>query len=64
MFDACIEFSTSHRHHQWLCSLFTVGKKWVLYINYERRRQWMNTGEADVATPKIDLHPKKVMLSV
>ena len=36
----------------------------MLYINYTLRRQWLSPGQTGVATPKADLHPKKVMLSV
>ena len=36
----------------------------MLYINYEYHRQWLSPGQTGVVTPKPDLHPKKVMLSV
>ena len=36
----------------------------MLYINYEYHRQWLSPGQIGVVTPKPDLHPKKVMLSV
>ena len=36
----------------------------MLYINYTYHRQWLSAGQTGVATPKPDLHPKKVMLSV
>ena len=36
----------------------------MLYINYEYHRQWLSLGQTGVVTPKPDLHPKKVMLSV
>ena len=42
----------------------TGGKKWVLCINYERRRQQLSAGQTGVATPTTELHLLKVMLSV
>ena len=62
--DACMDLVTSYRNHEWLRNLITSDEKWVLYINYSRRRQWLSVGQTGVATPKTDLHPKKVMLSV
>lgn len=62
--DACMELLTSHRNYQWLNNLITGDEKWVLYINYQRRHQWLSAGQPAVPTPKPDLHPKKVMMSV
>jgi [histone H3]-lysine36 N-dimethyltransferase SETMAR len=62
--DACMDLITSHRNYQWLRNLITGDEKWVLYVNYTHRRQWLSPGQTGVATPKADLHPKKVMLSV
>jgi histone-lysine N-methyltransferase SETMAR len=36
----------------------------VLYVNHTRKRQWLGAGQIGVPTPKNDLHPKKIMLSV
>ena len=60
----CTELSISRRNYQWLRNLIPGDEKWVLYIHYERRRQWLNAGQTGVTTPKSDLHPKKVMSSV
>jgi histone-lysine N-methyltransferase SETMAR len=62
--DVCMDLITSHRNYQWLSNLITGDEKWVLYINYTRRRQWLSAGQTGVATPKTDPHPKKLMLSV
>ena len=62
--DACMDLMTSHRNYQWLRNLITGDEKWVLYINYTHRRQWLGAGQTGVATPKTDPYPKKVMLSV
>ena len=62
--DACMELMTSHRNYEWLRNLITGDEKWVLYVSHTRKRQWLGAGETGVATPKDDLHPKKIMLSV
>ena len=62
--DACVELSTSYRNHQWFLNLVTNNEKWVLYINNERRCQWLSADQTGIATPKTDLHPKKATLSV
>jgi histone-lysine N-methyltransferase SETMAR len=35
-----------------------------MYVNHTRKRQWLGAGQIGVATPKNDLHPKKIMVSV
>ena len=62
--DACMDLMTSHRNYQWLRNLITGDEKWVLYINYTHRRQWLSLGQTGAATPKADLPPKKVVLSI
>jgi histone-lysine N-methyltransferase SETMAR len=44
--------------------IVTGGEKWVLYVNKERKRQWLSPGQRPVLTAKPGLHPKKVMLCV
>ena len=62
--NACMDLMTSHRNYQWLRNLIAGVEKWVLYVNYTHRRQWLSPGQTGAATPKADLHSKKVMLSV
>jgi histone-lysine N-methyltransferase SETMAR len=62
--DACMELMTSHRNYQWLHNLITGDEKWMLYVNQTRNRQWLGNGQTAAATPKDDLHPKKIMVSV
>ncbi|CAF1682936.1 unnamed protein product [Adineta ricciae] len=57
-----MELMTSHRNYQWLRNLITGDEKWMLYINYTHKRQWLNGGQTGAATSKTD--SKKVMLSV
>lgn len=62
--DACIELLTSHRTFDWLSNVVTGDEKWVMYVNYSHKRQWLGSGQTGEATPKPQLHPRKVMLSV
>ena len=62
--DTCMPLMTSHRNYQWFHNLITSDEKWVLYVNHTRKCQWLATGQAGIATPKNDLHPRKIMLSV
>ena len=36
--DTCMELMTSHRNYQWLDNLISGDEKWVLYVNYTRKR--------------------------
>ena len=56
--DVCMDLTTSHRNHEWLRNLITADEKWVSYINYARRRQWLSVGQMGVTTPKTDPHPQ------
>ena len=62
--DTCMALMTSHRNYQWLENLITGDEKWLLYVNDTRKHQWLGTGQTDIATPKNDLHPRRMMLSV
>ena len=62
--DTCMALMTSHHNYQWLHNLITGDEKWVLYVNHTRKRQWLGTGETGIATPKNDLHLRKIILNV
>ena len=62
--DVYMGLLTSHRNYEWPRNLVTGDEKWLLYINYARKRQWLSVHQTGTVTPKNDLHPKKVMLSV
>ena len=47
-----------------LDNLITGDEKWVFYINPIRKIQWLPRDQAATPTPKLDLHPKKRMISV
>ena len=50
--NACIELLTSHRNYQWLNNIITSDEKWVVYVNYTRKRQWLEAGQSGIETPK------------
>jgi histone-lysine N-methyltransferase SETMAR len=55
---------SKHRRFDWLDSFVTGDEKWVLYVNIERKRQWLKPGQKPLPVPKPGLHPQKRMLSV
>ncbi|CAF4199481.1 unnamed protein product [Rotaria sp. Silwood2] len=62
--DVCMDLLTSHRNYEWLRNLISGDDKWVLYINYTHKRQWLSVGQTGTVTQKNDFHPEKVMLSI
>ena len=62
--DICMNLLSLRRTFNWLDNLITGDEKWVLYINTTRKRQWLLANQQPVPTPKHELHPKKLMLSV
>lgn len=62
--DACMQLLTFRRNFEWLRDMVTGDEKWVTYVNHTRKRQWLGAGESGVATPKGDLHSRKIMLSI
>jgi hypothetical protein len=49
------------RTFNWLDHVITGDEKWVLYINHTSKRQWLEPEQPPKPTPKVDLHPKKVL---
>ena len=62
--DACIELMMSHRNCRWLQTLITGDEKWVLYVNYTCKRQWLWIGQTGVATPWNELHSMEIILGI
>lgn len=60
----CQHLLSSHRNFNWLDNLITGDEKWVLYVNIQRRRQWLKPDQQPAPTPKPPLHPQKRMISV
>jgi [histone H3]-lysine36 N-dimethyltransferase SETMAR len=44
--------------------IITGDEKWVLYVNVERRKQWLSSGQQPISYQKPGLHPKKILLCV
>lgn len=61
--DLCMFHLTSHNNDDWLTHLITGDEKWVMYVNYCRKRQWLGPKETGVPTPKPDRFSKKVMIA-
>lgn len=62
--DICTHLLSYRRTSNWLDHLVTGDEKWVLYINYNRERQWVRDKQDLIPTPKPEKYGIKVMLSV
>jgi len=60
----CDSFYKRNEETPFLKQVVTGNEKWIIYNNVERKRSWGKRNELPLATPKTDLHPKKVMLCV
>ena len=47
-----------------LKQIVTGDEKWIVHNNVERKRSWGKRNEPPPSTPKVSLHPKKVMLCI
>jgi len=62
--NVCIELLTFRRNQEWLHNLITGDEKWILYVNYKYKRQWLGAEQKGRETPKKEINTKKIMLSV
>lgn len=60
----CISLLARYDLDPFLERLVCCDEKWVLYVNVQRKKQWLCAGEEPISTPKPGLHPKKVLLCV
>jgi len=60
----CTSLLTREEVDPFMKRIVTGDEKWVLYINVERKNQWLSPGQKATPTPKPGLHPKKVLLCV
>lgn len=60
----CTSLLAREKSNSFLNRIVTGDEKCVLYVNAERKNQWLSPGQKPIPTPKAGLHPKKVMLSV
>ena len=52
--DVCMNLLTSHRNYEWLRNLVTGDEKWLRYINYAHKHQWLSVDQTGTVTPKSD----------
>lgn len=62
--ECSLSLLSRSRNFSWLDHLITGDEKWCLYVNHTRKRKWVNADEEPEPTPKGELHPRKVLLSV
>ena len=60
----CTSLSSRNKREPFLKRIVTGDEKWVLYVNVERKRQWLDKDQKALPTAKPGLHPKKVLLCV
>lgn len=52
------------KHRPFLSQIVTGDEKWCLYVNFNKRKGWVQSDEKPTPNVKPDLHPKKTMLCV
>jgi len=62
--DTCIELLTLGRNYKWIHNLINDDEKWVHYVNYTYKRQWLGPRQRGEETQKKGIDVKKIMLSV
>ena len=60
----CTSLLARNEVNPFLRRIITGDEKWVLYVNVERKKQWLSPSQTPIPTPKAGLHPKKVLLCV
>lgn len=60
----CTSLLSRHQATPFLHNMITCDEKWILFTNPHRHKQWLSPNQDPIPTPKSELHPKKVMLSV
>ena len=53
-----------YERKSFLTRIVTGDEKWMLSVNFRRKRQWVGTGEKPEPDPKPDLHQMKFTLCV
>lgn len=60
----CQSLLIRNEKEPFLNHLITGDEKWILYVNAQRKRQWLNPKQSPIPSPKPGLHPKKIMLCI
>ncbi|XP_035723709.1 histone-lysine N-methyltransferase SETMAR-like [Vespa mandarinia] len=62
--DVCDSLLKRHENDPFLKRIITGDEKWVVYNNVKRKRSWRKKDEPAQRISKVNIHQKKVMLSV
>lgn len=60
----CNSLLRKNETEPFLDKLITGDEKWVLYVNVQRKGQWLSKGQKPQSTAKPGLHPQKVLLCI
>lgn len=60
----CTSLLLKNDTEPFLKQIVTGDEKWVLYVNIQRKGQWLDPSQKPLPVPKPDLHPKKILLSI
>ncbi|GFW42228.1 mariner Mos1 transposase [Trichonephila clavipes] len=62
--NSCDLLKIRNENDPFLKRLITGDEKWVVHNNIKRKRPWSRPGEPTQTTSKVDIHQKKILLSV
>ena len=62
-YDPCFLVSRN-KEEPFLHPIVTFGEKWILYDNRKRSASWLDKVKAPKHSPKLNIHQKKLMVTV
>ncbi|CAK9826066.1 Histone-lysine N-methyltransferase SETMAR [Anthophora retusa] len=62
--DACLSLLSRNKAEPFLKQIVTCDEKWIMYDNRKRSSQWLDKDESPKHCPKLDIHQKKLMVTV
>ena len=62
--NTCISNMARYKKKDFLWKIVTGDEKWIYYDNPTNKKQWLSPCQSATASPKPDIHRKKVMLCV
>ncbi|CAH2089486.1 unnamed protein product [Euphydryas editha] len=62
--EVCTSLLSFSQRKDWLSAIITGDEKWVVYVNYRRRFQWVDVDLSPEPEPKLNRHTSKLMLCV
>jgi histone-lysine N-methyltransferase SETMAR len=63
-YEACSTLILRNKNEPFLDRIVTCDEKWILYDNRRRSAQWLGLDETPKHFPKLNMHQKKVMVTV